>query len=101
MTDEKRGQGQVRTDSERCIAMTEMQVTSSASPSPGSVRAKRYRERMKTGKIFVRIEMTPEGVGRLVEQGWLDPEKRIDPAAVTSAFLKLGVAALWPEKRRA
>ena len=56
---------------------------------------------MTTGKVYVRFEMTPEGVDRLVAQGWLAPEKRDDWRSVTDAFLNVGISVLWPEKKRA
>ena len=72
-----------------------------AAPSPGSLRTRRYRERVKSGKVYVRFEMTLEGVDRLVSQGWLDSEKRDDWRAVTDAFLNLGISVLWLGKMRA
>jgi len=66
--------------------------------SPGAARMRRHRERMKSGRIFVRFEMNPAAVDRLIELRWLKPEERDDPIAVTNAFLKLGGKALWPEQ---
>ena len=63
-----------------------------------TARMRRHREREKSGSIYVRFEMTPEAVKRLIELGWLKPDSRRKPIAVTEAFLKFGTLALWPTK---
>ena len=83
------------------MSRTQTQMRSVAAPTPGSVRSRRYRERIKSGKVYVRFEMTLEGVDRLITQGWLAPEKRDDWRAVTTAFLNVGISVLWPEKMQA
>jgi len=57
---------------------------------------RRLRDRAKHGSIFVRFEMTPNAVDRLIALGWLNSESRRDPHAVISALLKFGTHALWP-----
>ena len=66
-----------------------------AKPSPSAARMRRHRERMNRGAIFVRFEMTPAAVDRLIELRWLEPESRHDATAVTNAFLQFGAKALW------
>src|SRR5450756_55250 len=61
-----------------------------------ATRMRRRRERAKQGGIFVRFEMTPAAVDRLIELRWLAPESRHDTAAVTKALLEYGTNALWP-----
>jgi len=58
---------------------------------------RRHRDRAKHGSVFVRFEMTPTAVDRLIALGWLKPESGRDPHAVTSALLKFGTHALWPD----
>ena len=64
--------------------------------SPSAARMRRHRERAKHGSVFVKFDMTPIAVDRLIALGWLKPESRRDPHAVTSALLKFGTQALWP-----
>jgi hypothetical protein len=59
---------------------------------------RRRRERLKRGSIFVRFEMTPAAVDRLVELGWLEIEARADSHAVTEALIRFGTDALWREQ---
>ena len=74
-------------------------MTHCAAPlSPSTERMRRHRERTKHGSIFVRFEMTPYAVDRLIALGWLKPESRRDPYAVTVALIKFGTQALWPEQ---
>jgi hypothetical protein len=75
-------------------------LSSSSSASPGTLRTRRYRERRKSGSIFVRFEMTPAAVERLVELQFLSRHERHDPIAVTIALLKFGTRALWPAQRQ-
>lgn len=71
-------------------------MTHSAAPrSPSAARMRRRRERAKHGSIFVRFEMTPAAVDRLIALRWLKPESRRDAYAVTAALLKFGTHALW------
>ena len=67
-------------------------------PSLSAIRMRRLRERAKHGSIFVRFEMTPIAVDRLIALGWLKPESRHDPCAVTSALIEFGTQALWREE---
>jgi hypothetical protein len=73
-------------------------VTHNAAPplSPSTERMRRHRERTKHGSVFVRFEMTPTAVDRLIALGWLEHESRRDPYAVTSALIEFGTHALWP-----
>jgi hypothetical protein len=75
-------------------------MTASPAPvaKPSAVRMRRHRERAKLGAIFVRFEMTPAAVDRLIPLKWLQPECRRDRDAVINAFLKFGTAGLWPEQ---
>jgi hypothetical protein len=41
--------------------------------------------------------MTPAAVDRLIPLKWPQPESRHDRNAVINAFLKFGMAVLWPE----
>ena len=66
--------------------------------SPSATRMRRHRERTKHGSVFVRFEMTPIAVDRLIVLGWLKSESRRDPYAVTSALIEFGTQALWPEQ---
>jgi len=66
--------------------------------SSSTTRMRRHRERTKHGSIFVRFEMTPYAVDRLIALGWLKSESRRDPYAVTSALIEFGTQALWPEQ---
>ena len=68
------------------------------SPSLSATRMRRLRDRAKHGSIFVRFEMTPIAVDRLVALGWLNSENRRDPYAVTLALIKFGTQALWPDQ---
>jgi hypothetical protein len=58
---------------------------------------RRHRERAKQGGFFVRFEMSPQAVDRLIELRWLSPESRHDALAVTKAQLDFGARALWPQ----
>jgi hypothetical protein len=51
-------------------------MTASPAPvaKPSAVRMRRHRERAKLGAIFVRFEMTPAAVDRLIPLKWLQPE---------------------------
>jgi hypothetical protein len=74
-------------------------MTESGPPLRASAaRMRRHRERKKSGSIFVKFEMTPAAVNRLIELGWLKPESRQKPIAVTEAFLRFGTRALWPKQ---
>jgi hypothetical protein len=64
-----------------------------------AIRMRRLRERAKHGSIFVRFEMTPNAVDRLIALGWLNSESRRNPYAVTVALIKFGTRALWPDQR--
>jgi hypothetical protein len=64
-----------------------------------TARMRRHRERAKSGSIYVRFEMTPAAVHRLIELGWLKPDGLGKPIAVTEAFLKFGARALWPQQK--
>ncbi|MGA2794576.1 MAG: hypothetical protein ABSE69_13795 [Roseiarcus sp.] len=59
---------------------------------------RRRRERAKQGSVFVRFEMTPQAVDRLIELRWLSPASRHDTIAVTKALLDFGARALWPDQ---
>ena len=59
-------------------------------PSLSATRMRRLRERMKHGSVFVRFEMTPVAVDRLIALGRLNPESRRDPYAVTALSSNLG-----------
>ena len=59
---------------------------------------RRHRERTKQGSVFVRFEMAPAAIDRLISLGWLKSESRRDPYAVTSALIEFGTQALWPEQ---
>jgi hypothetical protein len=72
-------------------------VTHNTAPlSPSAKRMRRHRKRTKDGSVFVRFEMTPIAVDRLIALGWLNSESRRDPYAVTVALIKFGTQALWP-----
>jgi hypothetical protein len=71
---------------------------SAASLSPSAARMRRHRERSKHGSVCIRFEMAPSAVDRLIALGWLKPESRRDPHAVTSALLEFGTHALWPDE---
>ena len=74
-------------------------MTHCAAPlSPSTERMRRHRERTKHGSVFVRFEMTPIAVDRLIALGWLKSENRRDRYAVTLALIKFGTQALWPEQ---
>jgi hypothetical protein len=45
-------------------------------PSLSATRMRRLRDRAKHGSIFVRFEMTPNAVDRLIALGWLNSESR-------------------------
>jgi len=59
---------------------------------------RRLRERRQRGSIFVRFEMAPAAVERLIELGHLASQDRRDWHAVTEALLKFGAEALWPRQ---
>ena len=72
-------------------------MTHCAAPlSPSTERMRRHRERTKQGSVFVRFEMAPAAIDRLISLGWLNSENRRDPYAVTLALIKFGTQALWP-----
>ena len=69
----------------------------SGEPAKSSAaRMRRHRERVRSGGIFVRFEMTPAAINQIIALGWLKPEQRTSPVAVTEAFLQFGTQALWP-----
>ena len=68
------------------------------SRSPSAARMRRHRERAKHGSVFVKFDMTPIAVDRLIALGWLNSESRRDPYAVTVALIKFGTQALWPDQ---
>jgi hypothetical protein len=73
-------------------------MTRNALPLDSSAtRMRRHRDRVKHGSIFVRFEMTPNAVDRLIALGWLSSEKRRNPYAVTLALINFGTQALWPD----
>jgi len=67
-------------------------------PSSSATRMRRHRERTKHGSVFVKFDMTPIAVDRLIALGWLNSESRRDPYAVTVALIKFGTQALWPDQ---
>ena len=74
-------------------------MTHCAAPlSPSTERMRRHRERTKQGSVFVRFEMAPAAIDRLISLGWLKSESRRDPRAVTSALIEFGTQALWPDQ---
>ena len=74
-------------------------MTHNAAPlSPSAERMRRHRERTKQGSVFVRFEMAPAAIDRLIALGWLKLESRRDPYAVTVALIKFGTQALWPDQ---
>jgi hypothetical protein len=74
-------------------------MTRNALPlSSSATRMRRHRDRAKHRSIFVRFEMTPNAVDRLIALGWLNSESRRDPYAVTIALIKFGTQALWPDQ---
>ena len=74
-------------------------MTHCAAPlSPSTERMRRHRERTKHGSIFVRFEMAPAAIDRLISLGWLKSESRRDPYAVTVALIEFGTQALWPDQ---
>jgi hypothetical protein len=74
-------------------------MTYSAAPlRPSAQRMRRHRERSKHGSVCIRFEMAPSAVDRLIALGWLKPESRRDPHAVTVALIKFGTQALWPDQ---
>jgi hypothetical protein len=73
-------------------------MTRNALPrSLSATRMRRLRDRAKYGSIYVRFEMNPNAVDRLIALGWLRSESRRDPYAATSALIKFGTQALWPD----
>ena len=66
--------------------------------SPSAARMRRHRERAKHGSVCIRFDMAPAAVDRLITLGWLNPESRRDPYAVTSALIEFGTQALWPDQ---
>ena len=66
--------------------------------SPSAERMRRHRDRAKHGSVYIRFEMAPSAVDRLVTLGWLNSESRRDPYAVTVALIKFGTQALWPDQ---
>jgi hypothetical protein len=58
---------------------------------------RRYRERAKSGGVFIRFEMTPAAVDRLIALGWLKPEDRRNSHEVANALIRFVTAALWPQ----
>ena len=74
-------------------------MTHNAAPlSPSAERMRRRRERIRHGSVFVRFEMAPVAVDRLIELRLLKPESRRDPHAVTSALIEFGTKALWRDE---
>ena len=71
---------------------------STAALGSSTTRMRRHRERLKRGTVFVRFEMAPAAVDRLIALGWLKPESRRDPYAVTSALIEFGTQALWRDE---
>ena len=67
-------------------------------PSLFATRMRRHRERIKHGSVFVRFEMAPAAVDRLIELRLLKPESRHDPYAVTCALIEFGTQALWKDE---
>jgi hypothetical protein len=66
--------------------------------SSSATHMRRHRERTKHGSVFVKFDMTPNAVDRLIALGWLNSESRRDPYAVTVALIKFGTQALWPDQ---
>ena len=74
-------------------------MTRNALPrSLSAIRMRRLRDRAKHGSVFVRFDMAPAAVDRLISSGWLKSESRRDPYAVTLALIKFGTHALWPDQ---
>jgi hypothetical protein len=73
-------------------------MTRGTLPPSSPATPNRHPERAKHGSIFVRFEMTPNAVDRLIALGWLNSESRRDPYAVTVALIKFGTQALWPDQ---
>ena len=69
---------------------------STAALGSSTTRMRRHRERLKRGTVFVRFEMAPAAIDRLISLGWLNSESRRDPYAVAVALIKFGTQALWP-----
>ena len=57
-------------------------------PSPGAERMRRLRERQRTGKVCVMMELYPGEISALVELRWLPASQRHDRAAVVKAFCR-------------
>jgi hypothetical protein len=66
--------------------------------SSSATRMRRHRERLKHGSIFVRFEMAPAAIDRLIELRWLSSDSRHNPYAVTVSLIKFGTQALWPDQ---
>jgi uncharacterized protein (DUF2236 family) len=64
------------------------------SPSPGAERMRRLRERQRTGKVYVTIELYPREISGLIELRWLPGSQRHDHAAVVNAFCRFVAFAL-------
>jgi hypothetical protein len=71
---------------------------STAALGSSTTRMRRHRERIKHGSVYIRFDMAPAAVDRLITLGWLNPESRRDPHAVTAALLEFGRHALWPDQ---
>ena len=64
-------------------------------------RVARHRERRKAGQICLpHLVLDPWEISGLVTGGWLDRNRRSDPAAVTDAFVRFVGVALDQRRTR-
>ncbi len=64
-------------------------MTDATSPSSGAHRARVYRQRRAAGCYVARVEIFPEDVAGLVNEGLLEPGESGDRAAIGEAIESL------------
>ncbi len=57
--------------------------------TPAAERQRRYRARRRHGMRMLTVELGPEGLERLVAEGWLNAEEAQDAAKVNDAVADL------------
>ena len=73
--------------------MTNLSIATEA-PSPGAERMRRHRWLRRQGAVNISILLGADAVQRLTELRWLASADRANPAAVTSAVVRLAAHAL-------
>lgn len=64
--------------------------------TPGAIRQKRYRFRKSGGLKTIQFPIGRDAVDAIEALGWLDPEDRQDPRAISQAFSQM--IGAWASK---